>query len=83
MPGERQERRRETISGSEIVHPKAMPVILATPTEVDLWLTEEMPSALELQRPLPDNSLRQLKSIERQLVSAQVEQSKLPAELHH
>ena len=40
MPGERQESRRETISGPEIVHPKTMPVILTTPTEVDRWLTE-------------------------------------------
>ncbi len=58
MPGERQERRRETISGREIVHPKAMPVILTTAAEVDLWLWAETPDALELQRPLPDDSLR-------------------------
>ncbi len=53
MPGERQERRRETISGPGIVHPKAMPVILTTTAEVDWWLAEETPEALELQRPLP------------------------------
>jgi putative SOS response-associated peptidase YedK len=41
-----------------LIHPKAMPVILTTPTEVDRWLTEETPAALEPQRPLPEASLR-------------------------
>jgi putative SOS response-associated peptidase YedK len=36
------------------IHPKAMPVILTTPEEVDLWLEAETPDALKLQRPLPD-----------------------------
>src|SRR5208337_5030365 len=40
------------------VHPKAMPVILTTPDEVDLWLTAETAEALALQRPLPDEALR-------------------------
>jgi putative SOS response-associated peptidase YedK len=40
------------------IHPKAMPVILTTPGEVDLWLRADMPKALELQRPLPDDALR-------------------------
>ena len=40
------------------VHPKAMPVILTTPEEVDLWLSGETADALELQRPLPDEALR-------------------------
>ena len=40
------------------VHPKAMPVILTTPEEVDLWLEGETPEALKLQRPLPDEFLR-------------------------
>jgi putative SOS response-associated peptidase YedK len=35
------------------IHPKAMPVILTTPAEVDLWLAADAPKALELQRPLP------------------------------
>ena len=38
MPGERQERRRKTISEPEIVHREAMPVILTTPEEVQLRL---------------------------------------------
>ncbi len=39
------------------IHPKAMPVILTTAAEVDRWLTEETPVALELQRPLPEGAL--------------------------
>jgi putative SOS response-associated peptidase YedK len=40
------------------IHPKAMPVILTTPTEVDRWLTAPAPDALSLQRPLPDGTLK-------------------------
>lgn len=40
------------------VHPKAMPVILTTSAEVDLWMTAEPAGALALQRPLPDDALR-------------------------
>jgi putative SOS response-associated peptidase YedK len=40
------------------VHPKAMPVILTTPAEVDLWLEAETGEALALQRPLSDDALR-------------------------
>jgi putative SOS response-associated peptidase YedK len=40
------------------IHPKAMPVILTTPEEVDLWLEGELPEALKLQRPLRDELLR-------------------------
>jgi len=39
------------------IHPKAMPVILTTPAEVDLWLEGETGAALALQRPLPDEKL--------------------------
>jgi putative SOS response-associated peptidase YedK len=39
------------------LHPKAMPVILTTPEEVDLWMTTPAAEALLLQRPLPDGSL--------------------------
>ena len=40
------------------VHPKAMPVILSTREEIDLWLTAPTQDALALQRPLPDGALK-------------------------
>jgi putative SOS response-associated peptidase YedK len=40
------------------IHPKAMPVILTTAAEIDQWLEGETVDALELQRPLPDETLR-------------------------
>ena len=40
------------------VHPKAMPVILTTPEEVDLWLSAGTAEALALQRPLADGLLK-------------------------
>jgi putative SOS response-associated peptidase YedK len=48
------------------IHPKAMPVILTTAEEVDLWLAADAPKALELQRPLSDDALRIVASGERQ-----------------
>jgi putative SOS response-associated peptidase YedK len=48
------------------IHPKAMPVILTKPEEVDLWLAADAPKALELQRPLPDDRLRIVASGERE-----------------
>ena len=40
------------------IHPKAMPVILTTPDEVEIWMTEPPDEALKLQRPLQDKALR-------------------------
>jgi putative SOS response-associated peptidase YedK len=39
------------------IHPKAMPVILTEPDEIDLWMSTPAEEALKLQRPLPDNAL--------------------------
>jgi CubicO group peptidase (beta-lactamase class C family) len=40
------------------IHPKAMPVILHTPEEMDTWMMAPATEALKLQRPLPDGALR-------------------------
>jgi putative SOS response-associated peptidase YedK len=40
------------------IHPKAMPVILTTPDEVETWMTATPDEALKLQRPLSDRSLK-------------------------
>lgn len=40
------------------IHPKAMPVILTTPEEVEIWMTAPWEIASRLQRPLPDGSLK-------------------------
>ncbi|WP_411891928.1 SOS response-associated peptidase [Yoonia sp. SDW83-1] len=39
------------------IHPKAMPVILTDPDQVQQWLTAPVADALTLQRPLPDDQL--------------------------
>src|SRR6266446_5904829 len=41
-----------------VIHPKAMPVILTTRAEIDLWMTAPAEEALKLQRPLADDALR-------------------------
>ena len=48
------------------IHAKAMPVILTTQAEADLWLTADMEEALALQRPLPDDSLKIVASGEKE-----------------
>jgi putative SOS response-associated peptidase YedK len=39
------------------IHPKAMPVILRTAGEINLWMTESWPEASKIQRPLPNDTL--------------------------
>ena len=40
------------------IHPKAMPVTLTTPDEIETWMTAPTEEAFKLQRPLPDGSLQ-------------------------
>lgn len=40
------------------IHPKAMPVILTTPDEIEAWLTTPTDEALKMQRPLRNGSLK-------------------------
>jgi putative SOS response-associated peptidase YedK len=40
------------------IHPKAMPVILTKPEEIETWITAPWDEATQLQRRLPDNSLK-------------------------
>ena len=39
------------------IHPKAMPVILRSEAEIEIWMTAPVDEALRLQRPLADGAL--------------------------
>jgi putative SOS response-associated peptidase YedK len=49
-----------TDANSELgaIHPKAMPVILTRPEEIETWLTAPSPETSHLKLPLPDSKLR-------------------------
>ena len=49
-----------TAANAEVgaIHPKAMPAILTTVDEVHCWLSAPKQEALQLQRPLPDGTLK-------------------------
>ncbi len=44
------------------VHEKAMPAIITTPEEIDLWMNAPINEALSLHRPLTDGALRIVRS---------------------
>ncbi len=47
----------EPNNGVGAIHPKAMPAILTTWAEIDLWMTAPIEEALSLQRPLAHDAL--------------------------
>ncbi len=53
------------------IHPKAMPVILTTPAEIETWMTAPTEDALKLQRELPDGTLKIVARGERKDEAAQ------------
>ena len=56
----RDRNQRPTLLNAEVgaVHPKAMPMILTAPEEVEIWMTAPPDEALKRQRPLSDGTLR-------------------------
>jgi putative SOS response-associated peptidase YedK len=53
-------RRRSFTSANSVVkpvHAKAMPVLLLTDADVEIWLTAPTDEALKLQKPAPDDAV--------------------------
>jgi putative SOS response-associated peptidase YedK len=46
------------------IHPKAMPVILTKPEQIEEWMSAPIADALALQLPLPDDALRRRRHVD-------------------
>jgi putative SOS response-associated peptidase YedK len=62
----------------EPVHPKAVPAILTTEEERDVWMRAPWEEAGKLQRPMPNTMLRIVASGEREDPPSEAAQPSLP-----